>query len=88
VEDDYCIACDRPKREIRRLARYVDSEGLVAYTFIVAEEIPKSVEPSTYTEAISCPSSPNWILVCKKKWRAYTRIKLRIYVNYLKAEEP
>jgi len=24
--------------------------------------VPEGVEPSTYTEAISCPSSPNWIL--------------------------
>ena len=59
VEDDYSIARDRPRREIRRLARYVDSEGLVAYAFTVAVEIPESAEPSTYTKDISCPSSPN-----------------------------
>jgi len=59
VEDDYSIARDRPRREIRRPARYVDSEGLVAYAFTIAEEIPESAEPLTYTEAISCPSLPN-----------------------------
>jgi len=67
VEDDYSIACDRPRREIRRPARYVDSEGLIAYAFTVVEEILKSAEPSTYTEAISCPSSPNWILAMQEE---------------------
>jgi len=59
VEDDYSIPCDHPRREIRKLAHYVDSEGLVAYALTVTEEIPESAEPSTYTEAISCPSSSN-----------------------------
>ena len=59
VEDDYSIARYHPRREIRRLVRYVDSEGLVPYAFTVVEEILESAEPSTYTEAISCPSSPN-----------------------------
>jgi len=67
VEDDYSIARDRPRREIRRPAHYVDSEGLVAYAFAVAEEIPESVEPSTYTKAISCLSSPNWILAIQEE---------------------
>jgi len=39
VEDYYSIARDCPKREIRKLARYVDSEELVAYAFIVVGEI-------------------------------------------------
>ena len=62
VEDDYSIARYRPKREIRKPARYVDSEGLVAYALTVAEEIPEGTEPSTYTEAISFPSLSNWVL--------------------------
>ena len=42
MEDDYSIACDRPRREIRRPTRYVDSEGLVAYALTVAEKIFES----------------------------------------------
>jgi len=67
VEDDYSIARYHPRREIRRLVRYVDSEGLVPYAFTIAEEIPQSVETSTYTEAISYPSSPNWILAMQEE---------------------
>ena len=39
VEDDYLIAHDRPRREIRKPACYVDSERLITYAFIVAREI-------------------------------------------------
>jgi len=38
----------------------------VTYAFTVAEEIPERAEPSTYTNAISCPSSPNWILAMQE----------------------
>jgi len=67
VEDDYSIARDHPRREIRRTARYVDSEGLVVYAFTVAEEIPESAEPSTYIEVISYLSLPNWILAMQEE---------------------
>jgi len=67
VEDDYSIACDRPKREIKKPASHVDSEGFVVYAFTVAKEISKSGEPSTYTEVISYPSSTNWILVMQEE---------------------
>ena len=33
VGNDYSIAHDRPRREIRKLAGYEDSDGLVAYLF-------------------------------------------------------
>jgi len=46
VEDDYFIAHDHPRREIRKLARYIDSEGLVAYALTVEYEISEGVEPS------------------------------------------
>jgi len=59
VEDDYFIACDRPRREIRKPTRYLDSEELIVYTFTFAEEIPKGAELSNYTETISYPSSSN-----------------------------
>ena len=67
MEIDHSIARDRPRREIRRPARYNDDEGLIAYALSVAEEVPEGVEPSTYTEAISCPSSPNWILAMQEE---------------------
>jgi len=59
VEVGHSIARDRPQREIRRPARYNNDEGLIVYALSVAEEVPEGVEPSTYTEAIFCPSSPN-----------------------------
>ena len=67
VEVTHSIACDRPRREIKRPARYNDDEGQIAYALSVAEEVPKGVEPSTYTKAISCPSSPNWILAVQEE---------------------
>ena len=59
VEDDYSIAHDHPRRKIRKPTHYTESEGPVAYTLIVAQEIPEGIEPSTYTKAISCLSSSN-----------------------------
>jgi len=70
VGDDYSIAHDRSRREIRKLAGYEDSDGLVAYSFIVAEEIPEGVEPSTYIEAISSQSSPNWVLPMQEEMKS------------------
>jgi len=67
VEIGHSIARDRPRRDIRRPARYNDDERLITYALSVAEEVPKGVESSTYTEAISCPSSPNWILTIQKE---------------------
>jgi len=45
VEDNYSITRDRPRREIRKSARYVNSEGLIAYAFTVAREI---IEEGSY----------------------------------------
>jgi len=39
VNDDYSIAHDHPRTEIRKPARYIGSEGLVDYAFIAAGEI-------------------------------------------------
>ena len=60
----YTIACNRPHRTIRKPACYSvdDEDGLIAYALTVAQEIPKSIEPSTYSEAISCPNSSDWLL--------------------------
>jgi len=62
LEDAYSIARNRPRREIKKPARYVDSEGLVTYAHTVVEEIPEGAEPSIYAKAIPYPSSSNWVL--------------------------
>ena len=67
MEDDYSIPCDRSRRKNTKLAHFIDSEGLVAYALIVTEEIPEGVEPSTYTESISCMSSSNWLLAMQQE---------------------
>lgn len=67
VEVVHSIARDHPRRDIRRPARYNDDEGLIAYALSVAEEVPEGMEPSTYTEAISCPNSSNWILTMQEE---------------------
>ena len=61
------MAYDHPMREIRKPARCVDSEGLVAYPLTVTEDIPEGAEPSTYTEAISYLSSSNWVLAIEEE---------------------
>jgi len=67
VEVAHSIARDYPRKEIRRLARYNDDEGLIAYALSAVEELPEGVEPSTYTKVISCLSSPNWILAMQEE---------------------
>ena len=67
VKDNYSIARDCPRREIRKSARYTDSEGLAPYALTVTEEIPEAIKPSTYTEAIFCPSSSNWVLAMQEE---------------------
>jgi len=64
MEDTYSIARHRPRRTIRKPARYAidDKNGLIAYALAVAKETLEGVEPSTYWEAISCPNSSNWLM--------------------------
>jgi len=62
-------------------------EELVAYAFAVAEEILENAEPSAYTEAVSCPSSPNWILAMHDEMESLHKNQTWD-VSYLKAEEP
>jgi len=62
--DTYSIARERPRRTIRKPAHYTadDESGLIAYALAVAQEIPEGVDPSTYSEAISCAKSSNWLM--------------------------
>ena len=59
-EVDRSIARDRPRREIRRPARFTDEESLLAYALSVAEEVPEGEDPSTYREVVSCSNSQHW----------------------------
>jgi len=73
VEVAQFIARDRPRREIRRPVLYNDDEGLIVYALSVVEEVPEGVEPSTYTEAISYPSSPKWILAMQEEMKSFQK---------------
>jgi len=72
VRELHFIARDRPKRTIRRAARYVtDGESrMIAYALAVAQEISEDMEPSTYLEAISCPNSSNWLLAMQEEMQS------------------
>ena len=73
VEELHSIARDRPRRTIRRPARYAtDGEsGMIAYALAVAQEISEGMEPSTYFEAISCPNSSNWLLAMQEEMQSF-----------------
>jgi len=55
--DDYSIARDRDRRQIRKPARYTDSDNLVAYALSIVQEVNDGVEPASYIEAVSCVES-------------------------------
>jgi len=62
--DTYSLGHDRPRRTITKPARSsADYEnGLIAYALAIAQRIPEGVEPSLYSEAISCPNSSSWLM--------------------------
>jgi len=72
VEDLLSIARDRPRRTVRRPARYAtdDESGMIAYALVVAQEISEGIKPSTYLEAISCPNSSNWLMAMQKEMQS------------------
>ena len=57
--DTYSVAYDRPQKTNKKPTHYTinDKSGLIAYALAVTHEIPESADPSTYSEAISCPNS-------------------------------
>jgi len=65
--DDYSIARDRDRRQIRKPARYTDSDNLVPYALSIAEEVNDGVEPSSYTEAVSCVESSQWLVAMNEE---------------------
>lgn len=60
-QQDYTIARDRPRREIRKPIRFDDESHFVAYALTVAQEINGDLEPRNYAEAISCGESEKWL---------------------------
>jgi len=75
-DDDYLIARDRPRRDIKRPRRYSEVD-LVAYALTVTEETNEGGEPQTYFEAISCQLLQSGFLSCMKKLNLSTRMILR-----------
>ena len=63
-EEQYSIAKDRPRRDIRPPQRYAN---LVAYALSVAEEISKVDEPTTFSDAVSYDNSAKWLIVMNKE---------------------
>jgi hypothetical protein len=62
--DKYSIARDRPRRVIRKPARFHDdsNDGLITYALAVAQDILECTKPSTYSEAISSPDSSDCLM--------------------------
>ena len=58
-EEQYSIAKDRPRRDIRPPQRYAN---LVAYALSVAEETSEVGEPTSYSDAVSCDNSAKWLI--------------------------
>jgi len=54
--DDYCIARNKARRQIRKLARYT-TDYLTAYALSIAQEVNDGVEPVNYSEVVSCVES-------------------------------
>ena len=90
-EDTYSLAHDRPRRStIRKPSHYAtnDESWLIAYALTVAQETPKGIEPSTYSKAISCPNSSNWLMAMQEEIEVFTKMVLGSYVNFLKVVMP
>ena len=63
-EQEYSIARDRPRREIRLPQRYVD---VASYALTVAQETGGDGEPSTYLEAIQSAHSDKWVVAMNEE---------------------
>ena len=63
-EEQYSIAKDRPRRDIRPPQRYAN---LVAYALSVAEETSEVGEPTSYSDAVSCDNSAKWLIAMNEE---------------------
>ena len=56
-------------KNYQKPARYATDgdSGLIAYALVVAQETLEGVEPSTYSEAISCPNFLNQLTVTQEE---------------------
>ena len=64
VVEEYSIARDRPRREIRRPQRYIN---VASYALSVAQETGGDGEPSTYLEAIQSADSDKWVVAMNEE---------------------
>lgn len=62
-QEDYSTARDHLRRIMKRHDKYTNKDELIAYAFSVAQEVDESMEPSCYSEAISCEDSSKWLVV-------------------------
>ena len=63
-EEQYSIAKDRPRRDIRPPQRYAN---LVAYALSVAEETSEVGEPTTYSDVVSCDNSTKQLIAMNEE---------------------
>ena len=61
-DDDFSIARDKPRRDIKGPRRYSEAD-LVAYALTVAKETNEGGEPQTYSDVISYSNSSKWLVV-------------------------
>ncbi|KAI3780212.1 hypothetical protein L2E82_10183 [Cichorium intybus] len=66
------IARDRPRRQIVHPKRYAEAE-LVAYAFIVANDIESETEPLNYDEAIESKDSSDWMIAMHNEMESLQR---------------
>ncbi|KAI3791603.1 hypothetical protein L2E82_05458 [Cichorium intybus] len=66
------IARDRPRRQIVPPKRYAEAE-LVAYAFIVANDIESETEPLNYDEAIKSKDSSDWMIAMHNEMESLQR---------------
>lgn len=60
-KEDYFIARDHLKRVIKKPTRYTDKDQLITYALFIAHKVNEGLEPSCYSEAISCDGSSKWL---------------------------
>lgn len=68
-QDNYLIAKDRPRRQIKRSSKYT-KEFVTARALSTAQEIDNNGEPTNYIEDISYVKSSKWSLATEKEFQS------------------
>lgn len=83
VED--CIALRRERRVITPPSRY--AESAFVYALSAAEETTDAGEPSTFSEAMSSPRSPEWSLAMNEEMESLSKNQTWILVPHPKRQK-